>query len=380
MPVLTPQGQRPGARTDGLHLKPEHRGADGPARAAHGLRSFDPRAAIERLGTRTIFGVVAMALAVTGFLAVVILTGGGGDAGVDTLTAPGGDSSRVTAPAGTGDQLVNRSSENGDTDPSRAGGIETGSVADAEDGASADGSPDGTNGDLADSDGAPAAAGSPTPSPTPSIPTSIGPPTTTADAAGSDSPSTAATDPTSSPPPTSSSSPSTAAPTTAAPATDPPTTAAPTTAAPTTAAPTTAAPATDPPETRPPTPTGSAEQQVLSLVNAERAKAGCGAVTLNGRLNAAALAHSQDMSANDYFSHTGLNGSQPWDRAEAAGYDYRSIGENIAYGYGSAERVMNGWMNSSGHRANILNCNFTEMGLGHVAAGDYWTQLFGRPS
>ena len=113
------------------------------------------------------------------------------------------------------------------------------------------------------------------------------------------------------------------------------------------------------------------------MVNWERASAGCGPLTLDSRLSAAAYAHSRDMADNNYFSHTGRNGSQPWDRARAAGYDGSSYGENIAAGYASAETVMNGWMNSSGHRANILRCGYEHMGLGFEASGNHWTQLFG---
>ena len=190
-----------------------------------------------------------------------------------------------------------------------------------------------------------------------------GPPTTSGAAAadGAALSADASTPPTTSPP-------TTAAPTTAAPTTATPTTAAPTTAAPTTAAPTTAGGGGG----------GSATQQlILELVNTERAANGCGAVTLNSQLNNAATAHSEDMSSNDYFDHTGLNGSKPWDRAKAAGYGSSFIGENIAQGYGSADSVMDGWMNSPGHRANILNCGYNHLGVGLSNQGNYWTQLFG---
>lgn len=119
------------------------------------------------------------------------------------------------------------------------------------------------------------------------------------------------------------------------------------------------------------------QQEILGLVNTERAAAGCGALTLNAQLNTAATAHSEDMAANNYFDHTGLDGSAPWDRARAAGYGSSFIGENIAQGYRSADAVMNGWMNSSGHRANILNCGYNHLGVGLSSQGNYWTQLFG---
>jgi len=173
--------------------------------------------------------------------------------------------------------------------------------------------------------------------------------------------------------------PTTAPPATPAPTTVPPTTVPPTTVAPTTVAPTTAAPATAAPTTAAPTGggDGAVQQQILDSTNAERAKAGCGALTLHPQLNAAADAHSEDMSAQNYFSHTGLNGSKPWDRSADAGYAGRSIAENIAAGYGSVEQVMTGWMNSSGHKANILNCGYSHLGVGYSAQGNYWTQLFG---
>lgn len=174
----------------------------------------------------------------------------------------------------------------------------------------------------------------------------------------------------------------TAAPTTAKPTTTaaPTTTAKPTT---TTKPTTTAAPVSTakpaPAPTAAPTGGGDAQihQQILKLVNDERTKAGCAALTLDGSLTAAATAHSLDMATQGYFSHTGLNGSNPGDRARAAGYNGGGIGENIAAGYGSAEAVMAGWMNSSGHRANILNCGYRVLGVGYAAQGNHWTQMFG---
>ena len=159
-------------------------------------------------------------------------------------------------------------------------------------------------------------------------------------------------------------------------------TVAPTTAAPTTAAPATTAPTTAPPTTAAPAPApagndAAAQQQILDLTNARRAEAGCPALSLNSNLNAAADGHSEDMSANNYFDHTGRDGSQPWDRARAAGYPSGNIGENIAQGYRSAESVIEGWMNSPGHRRNMLTCSWTELGVG-FAEGNYWTQVFGR--
>lgn len=120
-------------------------------------------------------------------------------------------------------------------------------------------------------------------------------------------------------------------------------------------------------------------EQVLQLVNQARATNGCGAVTLNTRLTSAAQLHSQDQAAHRTMSHTGSDGSTFWERAERAGYQH-AISENVAYGYRTPQAVMDGWMNSPGHRANILNCRARAMGLGVAAdsAGRrYWTQMFG---
>ncbi|MEM8922033.1 MAG: CAP domain-containing protein [Actinomycetota bacterium] len=205
------------------------------------------------------------------------------------------------------------------------------------------------------------------------------------DMAGAEGDQTMTTNPDGSPVVDPNSTASTAAPTTAAPTTAAPTTAAPTTVAPTTAAPTTAAPTTAPPAPGAGGDDAAVQQQVLAITNQERAAAGCPALTLNAQLNTAADAHSEDMLVNDYFDHTDLRGGAPWDRAAAAGYQGRGIGENIALGYADAADVMNGWMNSPGHRANILNCSYQELGVGYArndsSSGGfrqiYWTQLFG---
>ncbi|MBW1601285.1 CAP domain-containing protein [Streptomyces sp. JJ66] len=120
------------------------------------------------------------------------------------------------------------------------------------------------------------------------------------------------------------------------------------------------------------------EAQVLALVNQERAKAGCQAVRADADLARLAGSHSRDMAARGYFSHTDPEGRSPFDRAREAGVDHMG-GENIARGQASAEAVMESWMNSPGHRANILNCDFTTLGVGaHVASGGpWWTQAFG---
>ncbi len=123
---------------------------------------------------------------------------------------------------------------------------------------------------------------------------------------------------------------------------------------------------------------GSAEQQVISLVNAERSKAGCGPLSENALLTKAAQGHSDDMAARNFFDHTNPDGDGPGERITAAGYAWSSYGENIAKGQTTAAQVMDAWMNSPGHRANILNCGFKEIGVGlHTAGGPYWTQAFG---
>ncbi|MFD4154784.1 CAP domain-containing protein, partial [Streptomyces hydrogenans] len=122
----------------------------------------------------------------------------------------------------------------------------------------------------------------------------------------------------------------------------------------------------------------SAADQVLALVNTERAKAGCGALTANATLARAAQGHSDDMAARDFFDHTNPDGDGPGERVTAAGYPWSTYGENIAMGQTTPEQVMEAWMNSPGHRANILNCDFKELGVGvHTDGGPYWTQVFG---
>ncbi|AVT37361.1 CAP domain-containing protein [Plantactinospora sp. BB1] len=123
----------------------------------------------------------------------------------------------------------------------------------------------------------------------------------------------------------------------------------------------------------------SQEAQVLAIVNQERTSNGCGTVVINNDLAEAARLHSQDQGEHTNMSHTGSDGSDFVERARRAGYD-RPIGENVAMGYQNAAAVMDGWMNSSGHRANILNCDAKAMGVGVATGADgrlYWTQVFG---
>ncbi|MER6981598.1 CAP domain-containing protein, partial [Streptomyces carpinensis] len=120
-----------------------------------------------------------------------------------------------------------------------------------------------------------------------------------------------------------------------------------------------------------------ATARVVQLVNAERAKVGCSPLTVNAELTKAAQAHSQDMAGHQNMSHTGSDGSSPGDRITGAGYSWSSYGENVAYGYSTPEQVMAAWMSSPGHKANILNCGYKEIGVGLAQPGSYWTQDFG---
>lgn len=118
------------------------------------------------------------------------------------------------------------------------------------------------------------------------------------------------------------------------------------------------------------------EQRVVALVNEQRAANGLAPLTLNEKLANVARVKSQDMHDKNYFSHTSPTYGSPFDMMHSFGITYRSAGENIAMGYTSPEAVMEGWMNSPGHRANILNASFTQIGVGYVASGNYWTQEF----
>ncbi|MFB7174622.1 CAP domain-containing protein [Streptomyces sp. NPDC056254] len=169
----------------------------------------------------------------------------------------------------------------------------------------------------------------------------------------------------------------TPAPTVPTPAKPAPVKPAPTTAAPTPPAPTTAAPSAS--ATRPSLDGHSAQEAaVVTLVNQERAQAGCGPVRANPPLAALAGAFSKDMATRGFFGHADPEGNTPWDRAAKAGLSGLG-GENIARGQGDAASVMKAWMNSPGHKANILNCEFRTLGVGaHFAAGGpWWTQDFG---
>lgn len=120
-------------------------------------------------------------------------------------------------------------------------------------------------------------------------------------------------------------------------------------------------------------------QDVLSLVNAERQKQGLSSLTLSSKLTAVANEKARDMAVNNYFSHTSPTYGSPFQMLQQYGIQYRTAGENIAAGQRTPQEVMNSWMNSSGHRANILNSSYTEIGIGYYAGGSYgteWVQLF----
>jgi len=116
-----------------------------------------------------------------------------------------------------------------------------------------------------------------------------------------------------------------------------------------------------------------------SLLNNVRLSNGAQTVSHNAQLDIAAQLHAQDMLDNDYFSHTGLNGSSAGDRVTLAGYDWWTYGENIAAGYRTEDGVMKGWTESEGHHANNINPNFEEFGLGYAEGnGDTrWVLLLG---
>ncbi|MBP3654229.1 MAG: SafA/ExsA family spore coat assembly protein [Oscillospiraceae bacterium] len=120
----------------------------------------------------------------------------------------------------------------------------------------------------------------------------------------------------------------------------------------------------------------SFENEVVRLVNEIRVENGLKALTANWELSRVARIKSQDMVDNRYFSHTSPVYGSPFQMIKAFGLTYRTAGENIAYGQRTPQAVVNGWMDSSGHRANILNASYTQIGVGYAANGHYWTQMF----
>ena len=118
------------------------------------------------------------------------------------------------------------------------------------------------------------------------------------------------------------------------------------------------------------------ESEVIRLVNEQRVQNGLKPLTANWELSRVARYKSQDMVDNRYFSHTSPTYGTPFQMMRSFGLNFRTAGENIAYGQRTPQAVVNGWMNSSGHRANILNASYTQIGVGYVVNGHYWTQMF----
>ena len=120
----------------------------------------------------------------------------------------------------------------------------------------------------------------------------------------------------------------------------------------------------------------SYENEVVRLVNIERSKQGLKPLASDWQLSRVARYKSQDMRDKGYFSHTSPTYGSPFEMMKSFGISYRTAGENIARGQKTPSEVVNAWMNSSGHRANILNSSFTKIGVGYVKDGNYWTQMF----
>ncbi len=120
------------------------------------------------------------------------------------------------------------------------------------------------------------------------------------------------------------------------------------------------------------------ENEVTRLVNEIRVKNGLKPLAADWELSRVARYKSQDMKDNNYFSHTSPVYGSPFNMIKNFGISYRSAAENIAKGQRTPQAVVNAWMNSSGHRANILNPSYTKIGVGYVAEGNYWTQMFIR--
>jgi uncharacterized protein YkwD len=142
----------------------------------------------------------------------------------------------------------------------------------------------------------------------------------------------------------------------------------------------------------PPVSAGPADS-VLSAINAARAKAGCGPLRVNPKLMAAAKSHARAMAEQNFIGHAGKDGSRMSSRIKRQGYSFRSAAENIAAGQKSAGEVVRGWLQSSGHRRNILNCRMEETGIALVYQADdrpirgnrtalryYWVQVFADPA
>lgn len=169
---------------------------------------------------------------------------------------------------------------------------------------------------------------------------------------------------------------------TASPTSPPASNEAPASTLPTTTIPTTAAVPSQPAPAAPDNGSVAFEEQVVALVNTERAAAGCPAMTVDSRLTAAARAHSADMAQRGYFDHTTPEGVTFAQRIERAGYSWSAAAENIARGQADPAAVMSSWMNSDGHRRNILNCGLRQIGVGlayDTGNRPHWTQDFATP-
>lgn len=118
------------------------------------------------------------------------------------------------------------------------------------------------------------------------------------------------------------------------------------------------------------------ERAVVDLTNAQRQRNGLKPLTMDPHLSSVARKKSLDMANNNYFSHNSPTYGSPFDMMRDFGVQYKTAGENIARGQTTAEQVVDGWMNSEGHRRNILNANYTHIGVGHSTKGNYWTQMF----
>ncbi len=120
----------------------------------------------------------------------------------------------------------------------------------------------------------------------------------------------------------------------------------------------------------------SVEEEVVRLVNVERSKQGLSPLKTDWELARVAKYKSQDMHDRKYFSHTSPTYGSPFEMMKNFGISYKAAGENIAKGQKSAAQVVQAWMNSEGHRANIMSTKYTHIGVGYVADGHYWTQMF----
>lgn len=138
----------------------------------------------------------------------------------------------------------------------------------------------------------------------------------------------------------------------------------------------------------PPAETNDIHEQVLALINEQRAAQGCPPLTRNPQLDTAAYSHSQDMALNDYVAHDGLDGTKFWQRIQATGYSFAQAAENIAAGSTTPDQTVQLWVDSPGHAKNVFNCDLRDTGIGvyHLPNDDgsvvmfyYWTQVFAIP-